>query len=255
MNILRNFFIIAALFCVGFSCSDKKEILKTDSLSDYYPLELGKSITYRIDSTVFLKSGSLTEVHKYQVKHTVLQETTDNNGNRTYMIGRALNNEAGTGNWTSDGSYAVTLRENSVDVTNDNLTVTVLQLPFKNGFSWKGNSRLPLKPYDQLYDMEIAGNDLQDWVFSYTGFGDTENQGQAYNDVWTVTQNDYTLNIPPTADTKFGYKEVSTEKYAKGIGLVYKDFQLFQYEDGSNHDFPAPHYTGFGITMWMISHN
>ena len=38
--------------------------------------------------------------------------------------------------------------------------------------------------------------------------------------------------------------------YSKNIGLVYRKFELWEYQTS-----PNTHYTGFGITMWMIDHN
>jgi hypothetical protein len=45
---------------------------------------------------------------------------------------------------------------------------------------------------------------------------------------------------------------MAIEKYAKNIGLVTRDFILWEYQPPSSE--PA-HFTGFGIKMWMINHN
>ncbi|MBZ4192265.1 hypothetical protein [Niabella beijingensis] len=252
---MKRFFVFVLLSFVINACSNKKEVLQVEDISGYLPVNVGKYMVYRIDSTVFPRSGTVTEVHKYRVKHTITQEIADNAGRKTYVVERLINNEAGTGTWVGNGTYFITPGERSVDVIDNNMRVTVLQGPLRTGFSWKGNSKLPLNPYDDLYQFNIAGQAMNAWNFSYTAFGDMSYQGQTYKDVWTVLQQDETLGLPPTSTTILGYKEFSTEKYAKGIGLVFKDFQLYQYEDGSNVDFPEAHYTGFGITMWMIDHN
>ena len=237
------------------SCSDKKEIFETDSVSDYMPLSIGKTITYRLDSTVFTRGGTVTEVHKYQVRHTITSETTDNTGRKTFVVKRQLNNETATGSWVNNGSYFITPYDKKMEVVDNNLRIIVLQAPFRQGFTWKGNSQLPFAPYGPpLFEM-TTGQQMDAWDFKYTGFGNESYEGQQYNDVWTVEQQNDIMGLPPTDDTKIGTKEVSIEKYAKGIGLVYKDFQLYEYQGAGGAGNPSAHYTGFGITMWMVGHN
>lgn len=252
MIALRRLLTCLLLFSI-FSCSEEKEIFETDTITDYLPLAAGKSITYRLDSTVFAQSGSVKEIHKYQVRHTVLQESTDPAGHKTFLIQRLINNETGTGNWTNNGSYQVVLEANRAEVIQDNLRVVVLQAPFKQGFTWKGNSQLPFAPYEPLYEMG-AGNTMNSWDFEYGAFGAQEVEAEQYQDVWSIEQHHETLNIPPTSNTSYGSMEVAAEKYARGIGLVYKNFQLYEYQ-GANAQNPSSHYIGFGIEMWMIAHN
>lgn len=244
-------YLLLLLFVI--SCSDKKEVLETEKLSEYLPLQVGKYITYRLDSTVFTVSGTKTEVRKYQVKHAVVNETTDDANNKTFLVQRTINNEAGTGNWVSNGSYYITPGEKSIEVIDNNLRVTVLQAPLRTDFNWNGNSRLPFNAYEQLFDFSVVGMETNKWNFRYENRGNFSHGGQDYSNVWTVVQHSDSLNIPPTQNSVIGYKEVSTEKYAKGVGLVFKDFQLYEYEVSSGS--AVPQYIGFGITQWMIDHN
>ncbi len=235
------------------SCNDKKEIFETEKVTDYLPLQVGKYITYRLDSTVFTASGTRKEVHHYQVKHAVENEMLDDAGNKTYLIQRTINNETASGAWMNNGAYYITPGEKTIDVIDNNLRVTVLQAPLRNDFNWNGNSRLPFNVYEQLFDFSIAGRETNKWNFRYEGMDRFSYGGREYPNVWTVAQHSDSLNIPPTSHSIIGYKEVSTEKYAKGIGMVFKDFQLYEYEVGN--DSAIPQYKGFGITQWMIDHN
>lgn len=248
--------ILTSVLCCFFltSCQNTNENFVTDNITDYFiPLQTGKYITYRLDSTVFVKSGASIEIHKYQVKHTVQQQIMDNLGNRSYLIHRTISNETGTGPWVDNGNYWVTPTENRIEVIENNLRYVPLRMPLKTGFTWKGNSMMPGSPYKPLFNMD-TGSDINTWDFVYTSFGDTTVQNNNYKNVWSVSHSNFILNIPPTANTSIGAKEVSSEKYAKGIGLVFKDFQLYEYQ-GPHADNPQPSYNGFGITLWMIDHN
>lgn len=247
---------ICALLCgllALTACENKLEDFKPETITDYAPYEIGKYITYRLDSLVFANSGNDITTRSYQVKHTVTGTTTDNNGNKVFIITRSLNNEGATGNWVANGTYTVTPSSNKLETTDNNLRIITLVTPLKQGYSWMGNSHLTTAPYYSLFDMN-AGSDMNKWNFIYTASGDTSINNITYNNVWHIQQNDYTLNIPPTPTTSFGIKEVASEKYAKGIGLIYKNFQLYEFQQ-ANANNPQAHYTGFGITMWIIDHN
>lgn len=251
---MRKYLYISILAFLVASCTEEKEVFKTDAITDYMPLSVGRSVTYRLDSTVFERSGTIVAVHKYQVKHSVVQETTTENGSKTYLVQRTLNNENATGNWINNGNYYIVLYDKKMEVINNNLRVVALQAPLSKDFSWKGNSQVSFDPYKPMFDM-AAGREMNKWDFTYTNFGSETFGEQQYNDVWTVEQHNEILNIPPTPDTKIGTKEVSVEKYARGIGLVYKDFHIYEYQGAGSADNPEAHYTGFGITMWIVGHN
>lgn len=252
MNYIRIPILLFSI--VFFSCQNSKEEFKATAIADYLPMQIGKYITYRIDSTVFTQNGAKIELHKYQVKHTVISETTDNLGRKTFIINRFMRNETGTSAWTGNGSYLVTPFDDRIEIVENNLRTVPFHLPIKQGFTWKGNSYLPYAPYKPLFSMEGAGNDMNKWDFVYRSFGDTTVQNQSYKDVWTIVQSENIQNIPPVSVSSFGVIEVSTEKYAKDIGLVYKNFQLYEHQP-PHADNTSEAYYGFGITMWMIDHN
>lgn len=251
----RQLLLLLAIATVLFSCNNKEEVLNTEHVTDYLPLAIGKSVTYRLDSTVFVKSGSVIETHKYQVRLTIAEKTTDNTGKEAFIVRRAFNNETASEAWVNNGTLIITPYEHSIAVTDNNLRTTVLQDPMKPDFNWNGNSTYPSAPYQTLFNGLETGKDMNKWKFKYSTFNINETiNSQQYANVWTIEQRNELLNIPPTSGTNYGYKETATEKYAKGIGLVYKDFQLYDFQ-GPSADNPSAHYTGFGITMWMISHN
>ena len=79
--------LISALAAVFFvSCDDEKEDFTTDNVNDFRPAAVGKYITYRLDSMVFTNFGRDVEIRKYQVKHVVDAQITDNEGRPAYRI-------------------------------------------------------------------------------------------------------------------------------------------------------------------------
>lgn len=235
------------------SCNEKEELI-SDPLSEYLPLAVGKYITYRIDSLVFPNFGRNTEVHKYQVKHQVEALTNDNLGNPMYKVYRYLRDSAGTQPWQPAGSYFITPLSDQVEVAEDNLRVIKLHLPLKNGFSWKGNRYLPNDPYGPIYNFSNDDN-MADWDFTYDGGLSTFSYGgQNYSNVYSVEQVDESFNVPITSPGSYAARSRSVERYSKNIGLVYREFEIWEYQPNTGGS-GGPYKTGFGITMWMIDHN
>lgn len=236
-----------------FSCSNKTEEFISDPLSDYIPLQTGKYITYRLDSLVFTNFGRNTEIRRYQVKHAVDAQITDNQGRPAYRIFTYLRDSAGTQPWTPNGSYFITPLANQIEVTDNNFRFIKLHLPVKEGYEWKGNMYLPDEPYLSVYDFS-NDQDIKDWTYYYDVFEPTTTyRNQIYTDVYTVEQQDDASNAPVTDPFNYGSMTRSVEKYSKTIGLVYRKYELWEYQP--NPSGPSPFKLGFGIVMWMIDHN
>jgi len=76
------------------ACNKQNELFTTTSLSDYFPLQVGKYITYNLDSTVYINFGQKDTVVKYQVKDSIDAQITDNIGRPAYCIERYIRKDA-----------------------------------------------------------------------------------------------------------------------------------------------------------------
>src|SRR5215831_15425835 len=161
------FFILAAFVAFSFfSCSKETEVYQSAALSDYYPLQVGKYITYRVDSTIFTNFGRTTQIHSYQVKHVIDAQLSDNLGRPAYRVFRYIRDTAGTQPWSPNGSYFITPLSQSIEVDENNLRVIKMHLPVKDGFTWKGNSYLPVDAYSTFYT--FSNDDYMSfWDFTF----------------------------------------------------------------------------------------
>jgi hypothetical protein len=256
-SFLLRFCVISTLFIGLYSCGNKKEEFTTEPLSDYFPLEKGKYITYRLDSLVFVDFEKEREIHRYQVKHVVDEIVMDNEGRPSYRIYRWIRDSAGTSEWQANGSYYITPLEDQIEVIEDNLRFIKLHEPFRDGFNWKGNQYLPGDAYESFGYAFSNDNSMRNWDFTYNLF-DTywEYQGYEYNDVYTVEEEDYADNVAEDghifSPTQYANRTKAVERYGKDIGLVYREYELWEYQPTTR---PEPFYIGFGIRMWMIDHN
>ncbi len=250
---LSALIFIAATFL--FSCSDKTEQFETEPISDYVTLVPGKYITYRLDSLVFTNFGRNTEIHKYQEKHVIDAQINDGLGRPSYRVFRYLSDSIASTPWVPNGSYFITPLTDQLEVIDDNKRVIKLHLPIKEGFSWKGNRFLPTNPYDYISANNSYDDGMADWDFYYDVFEPALNyRNNTYTDVWTVEAADESFNVPIVNVDGYGSRVRSVDKYSKNIGLVYREYELWEYQPNTGQP-GGPFKTGFGLTMWMVDHN
>lgn len=251
-NLIPYLAAIAFLFSVT-SCEKKTEEFKTEAITEYIPLAVGKYITYRLDSTVFKNFGTVQEIHRYQAKHVVDAQVPDNLGRPSFRIIRYLRDSLGTQPWVESGTYFITNLNDQAEVIEDNLRYIKLHLPLKVNTDWKGNKYLSGDPFASLYTFS-NDDDMNDWDYNIERFDPSISiKGKTVNDVYTVFQMDESYNAPVTNTTSIGSRTLAQEQYAKNIGLVTRDFILWEYQPARSGQ-PA-YYTGFGVKMWMIDHN
>ena len=244
---------IGSLSALLYSCDEKDEF-SSEEIADYMPLVTGKYIIYRLDSLVFTNFGRTTEIHKYQVKHQVDAQITDNLGRPAYRVYWSIRDEAGTQPWQQMGTYSVTPLSDQVEVQEDNLRFIKLHMPVNDGFNWKGNRYMPTEPYSSMFVFS-NDNNMDDWDYYYDGVpGPFSHDGRNYENVLSVEQIDESFNVPITSPSSIAFRSRSVEKYSKDIGLVYRQYELWEYQPNEGGA-GGPYKTGFGITMWMIDHN
>lgn len=253
--------IIAIVGCLTIAgCDRTTEELQSELPSDYIPLQVGKYITYRLDSTVFTSFGTGVAVHSYQEKHIVDAKITDALGRDSYRILRFIRDTAGTQPWAPSGAYSITPTENTIEVIENNLRFIKLVKPVKQDNTWKGNRFLPDDAFSPVYNFSIVDAGMADWDYTYTSTGDAVTiKGKTYSDVITVDAVDLVDNANENNSTVINTNTVASvnqvqDKYSKNLGLVYQKFFMWEYQppNGSN---PTGAKTGFGIVRSIIDHN
>lgn len=250
-HLMRAIFFYLLTATLLFSCKKETEELKPELPSEYMPTVTGKYITYRLDSTVVLNFGATIATHSYQEKHQVDALTTDNLGRPAYRVFRYIRDTAGATAWQPSGTYFITATTNNIEVVENNLRFLKLAGPVREGNMWTGNKFLPTDPYGPLYEF-FNDDGMYLWEYNYAETGASVSlRGKQYNDVITVQQVDDVSNIPVTTDA-VGYMNKASEKYAKGIGLIFQDITLLEYQPTYS---PRPGFRGFGVKRTILEHN
>ncbi len=243
-------YFIGSCFIVLLLASCKKEDANftSESINDYFPLQVGKYITYDLDSTIFYLNFGVkaVEVH-YQAQYRVDKQVTDNLGRQAYNISRWLRTDS-TQSWQIDNVFTAVPTSKSLEYIQDNLRFIKLMMPIREGFSWKGNSYLPYDPYRSYAFANPTFTEDWDYIYQNTDSPLTIGKNNFPNTITVFEIADSSGN-PVTAGTDYAEKTYSIEKYAKNIGLIYKDFIHWEFQSVDNT------YKGFGERLSIIDHN
>ncbi|CAN5341999.1 hypothetical protein BH09BAC2_BH09BAC2_08690 [soil metagenome] len=241
----RNFFgLFLTIVVIITSCKKQNDSFSSAPLSDYFPLQVGKYITYNLDSFVYINFGKKDTVRKYQVKDSVAEQIVDNLGRKGFRILRLIRKNA-LESWSPDNSFFAVPTAGTIELIQNNLRFIKLVSPINNGFSWKGNRYLPSE-IDPSY--EFASAFMEDWDYTYQDVNTPLMIGTTrFDSTITVAEIDETQGDP--AVTQYADKTYSIEKYAKGIGLIYREFLHWEYQSGNRA------YKGYGEKMTIIDHN
>jgi hypothetical protein len=237
------------------SCKKQTGTIATSALLDYMPLQPGKYIHYRLDSTRYVNFGQNDTVISYDAKDVVDEQITDNEGRPSYRVIRYLRDIASvdSADYSPSMTYMVTPTRNVIEVSEENLRFQKLKLPVTEGFSWRGNTYLPTSPF---YDVYQFGNDqdIDLWDYTYQNVDQSaEINGNVYDSTVTVLQIADSSNVPIEFPDGLAYKNYWVEQYAKNVGMIYKEVAMWEYQP-PNAGNPG-YISGFGIKMSIIDHN
>ena len=236
--------IIAAL--IFNACKKTTDVLAVASVNEYYPLQVGKYITYNLDSTIFINFGTAQAVVNYQVKHQIDALITDNLGRPAYRVIRYIRKTAANP-WVPDNTFMAVPTDFAIEFIENNMRFLKLKGPVRDAYSWKGNS------YIDTYSLNSNVKYLDDWDYTYDSVNIKQTIGTfTFDSTLKVAQRNEIIGNLRDPNS---YSEINfgAEKYAKGTGLVYRNFLHVEYQP------PTPgrgaYRVGYGVKMTIIDRN
>jgi hypothetical protein len=228
----------------GISCNKQTDTLSIIAAKELYPLQVGKTFTYRLDSTVVATFGAALQKKSYLAKDSVESSFLDNQGRQSYRIFRYLTDTLVSKPYQYAATFVATIDSNRIEYIDNNLRFIALVNPVSNNTTWKGNSYINTTTNaDNFF--------LNNWQYQYQNINEpfTVKKGSINNTVTILQQNE---SSAANFDPNFYYnKTYSVEVYAKGIGLIYKDFLHYTYQVT-----PSKYYeTGsYGIRLSLVDY-
>jgi hypothetical protein len=253
--LLKIFLLSIFLGVLQQACNKQTDEMETPFPDEYFSLREGKFILYSLDSVRFVNFGQDDTTIHYHARDVVTEPYTDNTGKSGWKVVRYLRDASSTNDadWREDITYLIIPGRKRVEVVENNLRYDKLVLPVKAGYNWHGNSHLPYNPFHSLFDFS-NDEDMHFWDYTYEQVDAAYTvKGQSYNNTVYVSHVADSVNVPITFPQGLAYKNYSYEVYAKGIGLIEKHTEMWEYQPpaGSNPGYR----TGFSVRMEIIDHN
>ena len=245
---MRKLFLLLIILSAVFfnACKKSTDTLAVASVSEYYPLQVGKYITYNLDSTIFINFGTAQAIVNYQVKHEVDALINDNLGRPAYRIIRYIRKTAANP-WVPDNTFMAVPTDFAAEFVENNMRFLKLKGPIRDGYTWKGNT------YIDTYSLNSNVKYLDNWDYTYDSVNVKQTIGTfTLDSTLKVAQRNEIIGNPRDPNS---YSEINfgAEKYGKGLGLVYRNFLHIEYQP------PTPgrggYRVGYGVKMTMIDHN
>lgn len=239
LNVLLIFAVL--VFIVG--CDDTLDDYQPDlGGSSYFPLAVGHTWTYQLDSIVYDNNGTRIDTISLTIRERITESFTDPSGDEAFRVERARLSD---GFWIITDIWSASLDDRLAYRNEENLRFAKLSFPIKQGNAWDGNAFL-----NEEIIVKVAGEPIriyQNWGnYSYTSVDQTETiNGINYNDVCTINQVDLEDKIT---------KRFSIEKYADNFGLVYKKMIILNTQKfESNDPWEVKAEEGFILEQQLIS--
>ena len=234
----------------------KTAVYTSPAIGDYLPLYAGHCITYQLDSIVYTHFGTVPEQHSYMVKDSIENPVSDAGGRASWRVVRYYRNEGDTSVWQPVNAYMITPLASTIELVENNLRYVKLSTPVQDLHSWGGNAYLPFEPFNYLFDFSDADHTHPGgWNYVYQDLFTTGriNELTFSNTITVACSGVENTNFPPLDLDRKGVKTVWVEQYATGVGLVYKDIVMQEYQPVSP-SVAIPYYTGFELKMSIIAY-
>jgi hypothetical protein len=242
------------------SCKRETYTYPPSPLTNYFmPLQVGKYVTYRLDSLGFYYYGQKDTITQYLAKDSVEAAIVDNLGRPGWRVVRYLSDTLGT-QWNANETYMVTPTLQTLEMVEDNFRFIKLVFPMNESYSWSGNSYLPTKPYEDFFDFSgVLNVNPQRWNYTYQNVNKPYQVGsQLFDSTTTVLQVNDSFNLvndEPVIDTSFASRTDWTETYAKNIGLIYRHTALWEWQPPTPNSTQLGYKLGFEMTLRIVDHN
>jgi hypothetical protein len=201
------------------SCADRVtgnvDLLDPTAQHPYFPLETGRFVEYKVDSVIFdFAPGGGTRIDSSTtlVREQVGDTLTDNNGDVLYRIERFERpNDAAP--WAFKRVETTSRNTNQAIRTEQNLRFLKLVFPMERRTEWNGNLWI-----ETNREIEVAGERIRpydNWLYEVDSIDQPNVIGPfVFDSVLTISE------VEEFNAIEYRFSRV---KYAKGIGLVWRE--------------------------------
>ncbi len=254
-KIILSILTLAICFTAFYSCR-KTNSNTGDQTLNYFPVQLGKYVTYNVDSIVYSDTTCSQFETRSQLKYAISDTFRDNKNRLSYIMDVFSRPHDGA-NWakvrvillTPSAITPVTTTPATGTPTNcllysqDGAQFIKMEFPIKEGNTWAGNALVPVQDADFAY--------FKNWNYTYQNVYSSFNTGFVnFDNTVTVLENNESVYNPQLDSTQYAYRTYAKEVYAYNVGMVYKEWTHYTY-----HPYNSTCVNGYTVIMRAIDHN
>ncbi len=188
---------------------------------DYFPLEVGNYIVYKVDSTIYSAFAGTVDSSTVYLKELVESSFIDNEGRESYRIMLYFKSSLDSNvAWNEFKAYASTITDLRAEKVEDNLRFIKLAFPVRNDQTWDGHRFI-----DPAADTIFEANNalyLGDWTYRYANVNEAANLS-VYG---SALEFDSTITVYERGDSNLIEYYAGKEVYAKNVGLVFREWSI-----------------------------
>jgi hypothetical protein len=203
-------FVISFFLIAFFSCKET-DIVPLPDGRDYFPLEVGRLLEYRIDSIIFddIQGGNVQDTFSGYMRESVTAKIEGLTGDTAYIIERSFRRTE-TEPWVITNIYTESTDESFAFRQEGNLTQVKMKFPLRDSTRWE-----PTAFIDPEIEVEV-GTELIKMFSSWEGLALNLDRSETVGSF----NFDKVLTCRQADDDNDLERRFVLEKYAEGIGLV-----------------------------------
>lgn len=243
-------FIVFALLSFA-SCKNKQTIEEPniDFGYDYFPLEIGSELIYRVDSTIYDPKESTVEILNSMtyVREVVVDTFQDELGRLSHRIERFERPNVDV-EWELKNVWSALRTETQAERFEDNLRFIKMVFPVNDGDIWNGVAHLDVTAEYPVAGDRVAIFKSWDNNTEVIEAGEAETVGGfAFEEVTTIQLAD---------EENLLEKRYGLEKYARGVGLIFKELEIYNTQaiENENDPWELKAERGFRVVMTLIDY-
>jgi hypothetical protein len=195
--ILSSLGIIILLFVSACEKEDTEKTSPVDPTLEYFPVDSGLTRYYIVDSIFWDPFTNTRDTVSYTLKEVNAGTFIDNQGRLAQRVERFRQDI--NGNWIIYKVWSSHRNNQRAEKVEDNVRISKLVFPIKNGITWNGNAYNILTPRSYEY-ISVGAPDLFNGIL--------------FDETVTVKEDDEPANL-----INDFYAE---EKYARNVGCYYR---------------------------------
>ncbi len=252
MKLINRYLTAASIAIIGlFACQDETLTFSDALLGlEFYPVEEGRSWTYRMDSTLIVSGGNTILNTSSYVREEIVNSFINGSGDTTFVLSISKSPTI-DGPYRTTNTWAIEKSNSRVIRIEENLGFLKLAFPIREGNEADNTF------FDQQIKVDIAQQQIQPykgWRYKVLSRGNQLNvAGEQFINVTTISQANNQEDFINDLEQR-----LVIEHYAPNVGLLSRSMEIFNTQCGTpcrDEAWIDKAEEGFSLVQTLVEYN